>query len=306
MVRTSPLDAIRLEAIGRVSDVKALSSIARQATDPRVAALATERVQDRAELLNIAAKTEHKEAGVSALERAMEMAIDREVLDGLATRAKNKSVNRRARTMLQALEDAETARREALERHQQELTSTLTKIEALAAAAADEDTARKLGEVEAEWRALNEAARIEASSDENSRFTAATAAVHAAMDWAAQAHAARLELARQLSAVRGLKGSLCERVEALHGENLLDELAQARGEWEGLPPVTDPDPADTELLDRFEAACRRATERHENRQEIERVNSRLDALSHEAEQLAAQEDSPAYAWDSVAARVDRA
>ena len=30
------------------------------------------------------------------------------------------------------------------------------------------------------------------------------------------------------------------------------------------------------------------------------MNSRLDALSHEAEQLAAQEDSPAYAWDSVA------
>ena len=43
-------------------------------------------------------------------------AIDREVLDGLATRAKNKSVNRRARTMVQALEEAETARREALER----------------------------------------------------------------------------------------------------------------------------------------------------------------------------------------------
>ena len=62
----------------------------------------------------------------------------------------------------------------------------------------------------------------------------------------------------------------------------------------------DPESADTALLSRFEAACRRATERHENRQELERVNSRLDALSHEAEQLAAQEDSPAYAWDSVA------
>ena len=110
-----------------MSDVRALSSIARQATDGRIAALATERVQDRAELLNIAAKTDHKEAGVSALERAMDMAIDRDALEGLATRAKNKSVNRRARTMLQALDDAETARREALERHHQGLSSTLTR-----------------------------------------------------------------------------------------------------------------------------------------------------------------------------------
>jgi hypothetical protein len=149
VARTSPLEAIRTEAIGRVSDVRALSSIARQATDGRIAALATERVQDRAELLNIAAKTDHKEAGVSALERAMDMAIDRDALEGLATRAKNKSVNRRARTMLQALDDAETARREALERHHQGLSSTLTRIEALAAAPADETTAHKLDVIEA-------------------------------------------------------------------------------------------------------------------------------------------------------------
>ena len=63
VARTSPLDAIRTEAIGRLSDAKALSAVARQTADGRAAALATERIQDRAELLNIAAKTEHKDAG---------------------------------------------------------------------------------------------------------------------------------------------------------------------------------------------------------------------------------------------------
>ena len=148
--------------------------------------------------------------------------------------------------------------------------------------------------------ALSEAAPVETSADENARFSAARAAVQGAIDRADAEHTARLGLAQQLAAVRDSKASLCERIEALHGENVLDQLAEARGEWEGLPAVADPESADTALLSRFEAACRRATERHENRQELERVNSRLDALSHEAEQLAAQEDSPAYAWDSVA------
>jgi hypothetical protein len=39
--------------------------------------------------------------------------------------------------------------------------------------------------------------------------------------------------------------------------------------------------------------------RHENRLESARNNARLDELSKEAEQLAAQQDSPAYAWESI-------
>ncbi len=299
VARTSPLDAIRIEAIGRLSDAKALSAVARQTADGRAAALATERIQDRAELLNIAAKTDHKDAGVSALERAMELSLDRQELEGLATRAKNKSVSRRARTMLQAIDDAEAARRETLERNQQRLKSALERIEALAAVPADEQTTARLADAETEWRALLEEAPAEPAADERARFLSATTAVQVSVARAAEARARQLELAEQLATVRNSKLALCERVDALRGEALIDELAAARGEWEGLPSGPEPDEADAELLNRFEQACRRATERHENRQETERVNSRLDALSIEAEQLAAQEDSPAYAWEAV-------
>ena len=52
----------------------------------------------------------------------------------------------------------------------------------------------------------------------------------------------------------------------------------------------------------WRASTRRAaalTTRHENLQEAAKTNVRLDELAREAEQLAAQEDSPAYAWDAV-------
>jgi hypothetical protein len=229
----------------------------------------------------------------------MELSLDRQELEGLATRAKNKSVSRRARTMLQAIDDAEAARRETLERNQQRLKSALERIEALAAVPADEQTTTRLADAEAEWRALLEEAPAESEADARARFVSATTAVQASVARAAEERARQLELAEQLAAVRSSKLALCERVDALRGEALIDELAVARGEWEGLPGGPGPDEADAELANRFEEACRRATERHENRQETERVNSRLDALSIEAEQLAAQQDSPAYAWEAV-------
>ena len=159
----------------------------------------------------------------------MDMAIDREVLEGLATRAKNKSVNRRARTMLQALDDAETARREALERHQQRADlHARPESKRSRRLAADEDTARKLGEAEAEWRALNEAARIEASSDENARDSRrrprpCTRHWIAAAD---RAHAARLALAETARGRARLEGLACASAwTRCTARTLLDELA---------------------------------------------------------------------------------
>ena len=96
-------------ALGRVHDVKALSSVARKAAHPGTALDAAQRIADRAELLNVAVKTDHKDAGVAALERAVESNEAgelRETLDLVAARAKNKSVSKRARAMMQALDEA--------------------------------------------------------------------------------------------------------------------------------------------------------------------------------------------------------
>ncbi|PYR77080.1 MAG: hypothetical protein DMF86_10300 [Acidobacteria bacterium] len=303
IAKSSAVESVRADAVGRVTDLKALSSIARQAGDARTALLAAERITEPAELLNVAAKTDHKDAGVSALERAVELrGMDRETLDGLASRAKNKSVAKRAKAMMQALDEAEAARQAALEQGRQRLAAAVARVEALTANASRGDAAEELAAAEGEWRELAHEASFGLTPDDEARFRTAVAAAREAMDEVDRERARQRELAERLAAVRDRKLSLCERIDALRGETMLDDLAQARGEWEGLPPVeqdrtTDPD---RELLTRFEDACRRATERHANRQELERLNARLDELSREAEQVSSQDDSPAYVWESIA------
>ncbi len=70
VAKSSPHDTVRAAALGRVHDVKALGSVARHAADPQTALEAVARIADPAELLNIALKTEHKDAGVAALDNA--------------------------------------------------------------------------------------------------------------------------------------------------------------------------------------------------------------------------------------------
>ncbi len=299
IAKTSPIESVRTAAVERLTDIKSLSSVARRATDAKTAALAAERVQDPAELLNIAAKTDHKDAGVSALERAVTLVpADRETLDGLANRAQHKSVAKRARAMVQAIDDAETAKKAALEAHQQRVANAIAHVEALAASTTVPGAEDQLRKAESEWTQIENSATHDISAADRGRFNAAASAARAIFAREAQERAEQERRAAELTAARGVRASLCERIEALHGDDALDRLAQARSEWEGLPE--DPEAAThAAFMARFDEACRRATTRYENLQESARTNARLAELAAEAEQLAAQEDSPAYAWDSI-------
>ena len=94
-------------------------------------------------------------------------------------------------------------------------------------------------------------------------------------------------------------------MEALRGEDALEALDKARGEWEGLvnPSTgTESDAGCRALHARFEEACQRATERHANRQSIEQTHARLDALSQEAERIASSRAAfDEDAWKQLAA-----
>ena len=299
VVQTSPHEAIRMEALTRVTDLKALSSIARKAGDPRAASTAVERIQEPAELLNVAVKTEHKDAGITALERAVEMGgEDRDTHESVAARARNKAVAKRARGMVQAMEDAEAARRAAVDSHNQRLAGVLARAEALAERA---QTARpdQADDLEREWRELVAAAPVDVTPDDDSRFRSRIADARTGIAQAERDRAAARERDAERERLRDTRAAICERVEALAGEDTLDRIAEARAEWEGLPAAATGESADPELLARFESACQRAAARHDNRQEITRMNARLDELSREAEQLAGQEDAPAYVWASV-------
>ena len=299
VAKTSPVESVRAAAVGRLSDVKSLSSVARHATDARTASLAADRIDDPAELLNIAAKTDHKDAGISALERAMILApADRDTLDGLANRAANKSVAKRARAMMQAMDDAEAAKKAALDAHQQRVAAAIARVEALAASTTMAGMEDQLRDAESDWSQIVGTATHEIAAADRGRFTAAAAAARAILEREAQERAEQERRQAELHAARGVRTTMCERIEEIHGDDALDRIAQARSEWEGLAP--DPEAATHEaFMARFEEACRRATTRYENLQESAKTNVRLGELAAEAEQLAAQEDSPAYAWDSI-------
>lgn len=300
IAKTAAVETVRIDAVGRLTDLKALSSVARHAGDPKVAALAVERIEDPAELLNVAARTDHKDAGITALERATSIGgADRTTLDDLATRAKNKSVGKRARAMVQAIDDAEAARRAATQAHEEQLAATLARVEALAATAAP-GSLDEIDAAEAEWRQLVSEPGFELASEDEARFTTAVAAARATIEQAERAQRERDAHAARVADTRQKLQSLCEEIEALYGEDALDRLERARGDWEGFAGQPEIAPVHAEYAGRFRDACQRAEERHQNRQEIARVNARLEELSREAEQLAAQDDSPAYAWESIA------
>ena len=303
VAKTSPHDTVRTAALGRVHDFRTLGAIARQAADPHTALEATNRVADPAELVNIALKTDHKDAGIAALERAAETAASeaeqRELLESAVSKAKNKGVAKRARAMIQTIEAAAAARRAAMETWQQRIASVMARTEALAAAPAQPGARQQLGDAEAEWREMAGAAEFELDQDTIGRFGALVASAHAAIDAHERALAEQRAEEERQNAIRTVRLSLCERVEALRGDDAVDEVSRARAEWEGLPGPGEQEIEDADTRARFDEACRRALARFENRKESEKIHARLDELATEAARLAAEPELAEHSWKGV-------
>ncbi len=306
VAKASPHDTIRAAALARVQDSRLLSGIARQAADPQTALDAVARVADSAELVNIALKTDHKDAGIAALERAAEQSSGSELtetLDAVASRAKNKAVARRARAMAQSIEDAAAAQRAALEHWQQRVATVLARVEALGAAPVAADTRIQLADAEAEWLELAGSGTFAVDPDTNTRFGSLVADAHAAIETEERAQAERREAEERRASLRAAKTSLCERVEALRGDDTPDAVEQARQEWGVLTRSEQPETGadnDPDVRARFDSACERALERHANRQAITEAHARLDALSQEAAALAPAEAFDEPRWTALA------
>ena len=314
IAKSSPHDTVRAASLGRVHEAKALSSIARHATDPQTALDAVARIADPAELLNVAMKTEHKDAGVAALDRAIDPAAPdtRQTLEGLVARAKSKSVVKRARALLQEIEDAEAARKAALESWQQRIAGTLARVEAIAASPSISDAAGQLSEAEAEWRDMNSNPVFEIDQETDAQFGALVETARTAIEAHERAEAERQAIAEQDATARSARAAICEQLESTQAEHALDAIEKARGEWEGLPGPSTQEIEDERMRERFTEACRRAEERHRNYLEREEVNARLSALSIDAERISSEPQIDQAAWDtlqhewrSLAARADQ-
>jgi hypothetical protein len=302
VARTSPHDNVRTAALGQVHDVKMLSGVARSAAHGQTALEAVGRIGDTAELVNIATKTEHKEAGIAAVEKAADAdpAGAREMLDNVAARAKHKSVAKRAKAMLQAILDAEAAQRAALEQWQQRVAALIARLEMIAAAPALPSAGAALEDAGAEWRELA-SGTFEVDPDTAARYGALVEAAQQAIAQHERDEEERRAQSARVDALRSNRVAICERLESIPVEDALSATEKARAEWEGLgaPVMEETDYAG--IRARFEEACRRATERHENRQEMERMNARLDELSVDAERISAADEFSEAAWQQVMA-----
>src|SRR6266542_4127123 len=301
IAKSSPHDTVRAAALGRIHDARALGSVARHAEDRQTALEAVGRVGDPAELLNVALKTDHKDAGIAALEKCVDTSSPdaRDTLETVSIRAKNKSIAKRARAMLQAIEDAEVARRAALEHWQQRIAGILARVEALAAAPATMDAAERLTDTENEWREASANGTFELDTDTAGRFGALVAAARAGIEAHEREQAERRAAMERDASLRQAREAICERLEQVRGEEALEAIERARAEWEGMPAPATADSQDDQTRARFEEACGRAAERHQNLQERGRIHGRLAELAAEADRLSNAEERSVDEWNAV-------
>jgi len=302
IAKSSPHDNVRTAALGRIHETRLLSSVARHAADPQTAAEAVARMADPAELLNVASRTEHKDAGVLALERALEAAAGtdpREMLEELATRAKSKAVSKRARAIAQAIGEEEAAKRAAKEQWEQRVAQVVARVEALAAAPGTLGAAAQLGEAEAEWRTVTGDGAFGLDADTSARFGGLVDQARREIERIEREEAERRAEAERQEAIAATLAQICERLEQVRSEDALAQIEAARGEWEGLALQSSLAAEDAALRARFQEACERALDRHQRREERQKIAARLDEIATGAEVAATQDDTSADAWRAI-------
>jgi Domain of Unknown Function (DUF349) len=302
VAKLSPHDTVRTAALGRVHDARMLGSVARNAAHGSTALEAVARIADRGELCNVALKTDHKDAGIAALERAADASEpgdeSREMLEAAASRAKNKSVSKRARAMIQAIEETEAARRAELEAWQQRIGTIVARVEALATTPGVIDAEADLGAAEDEWRQTTGKAEFALDGGTAARFAAATENARTAIAEHQRIERERREESERREAQRAAARQLIARLDNCSGDDMPGEIVRVRGEWDTLAAEA----AEADLDDlraSLEAAGERAQRRHENRLEIQQTGARLSELAVEAERLAGEETLTPEAWSAV-------
>ncbi len=139
IAKSAPADAVREVALAKLTDERALGAVARHAQAERTALAAAARLGSPEELLSTVLNSDHRDVALAVFDRIVpaESAADADValLETIAARTQQKAVARRAKAMLQAIEDAEHARRAAEAERQKQESSLCAAVEGLAAAA---------------------------------------------------------------------------------------------------------------------------------------------------------------------------
>ncbi len=291
-------DAVRESALARLTDERVLGAIARHAKVEAIAMSALGRVTSADELLDTVLNSDHKDVALAAFDRVVDAgAPDTAQLKSIEARSQQKAAAKRARAMLQAIEDAENKRRAAEEEKRRQETLLCDAVEG-AAVIADPDRAETdLNRLEAAWQGIASPDRAAAR-----RFAAGAAAIRARIVDKRREMEAAEEVERQRGEALASREALCQRVETIEGDDILAQLVPIEEEWASLTPLVGSGPDATQLNDRFTAAVASCRKRHALGATLVEHRTTLETLVAEAETLPAREDAAAAEtrWTSLA------
>jgi hypothetical protein len=309
IAKTSPHAAVRTAALARVTESRALGSIARHAKDEGTARAAFDRLVSgtpsdaRDEITNIALKSDHKDLALAAFDQLIDAsAPDRSLLQTLESRSQQKAVTKRARTLMQQMDDAEATRLKAAEEQalrEQQITDALEQVAQIAELTRAEAEVARLTEV---WTSLGDVSDAGAArfADVSSRAAATLDAKRrdaaVAAEEAAKAAAEEDELSRSRAEAVATREALLTRVETLVAdtpEHLKAQLNAIEEEWRSLAPLVGNGPEASRLAERFAVAVAACRTRHEMGAELDTSREKLTALVTEAETLPTLEEASA-------------
>jgi hypothetical protein len=296
LARSDAPESVRAAALARTTDPRALGSIARHAKHEATAVAALARVTDAGDLLDVALNAEHKDVALAAFDRIAAATPDVAQLKSIESRAQQKAVSKRARVIIQEIEDAEAARRAAEEARRRHEASLCESVERLADGTDISAMRADLARLTDEWRGLD-------VTDDAAlrRFTQATSNVQAAITRRERADEEAAELARRRAEAIATRDALCQRVETLDGDDSLEQLTPIEEEWRSLMPLVGDGPEADRLAERFAQAVAACRKRHEMGAKLADTRERLTALVTEAESLPSNDDAGAAAtrWQAI-------
>ncbi|HXC51490.1 MAG TPA: DUF349 domain-containing protein [Candidatus Limnocylindrales bacterium] len=301
IAKSTAADDVRGVALAALTDERALGGVARHAKIESTALAALGRLSTADELLATALNSEHREVALAAFDRVLgsdpTLVADVARLKSIEARAQDKVVARRARAMLQAIEDAENARRAAEEEREKQEAALCAAVERLATAMDPDRIAADLARLRAEWSTL-------ASTDAAAarRFDRGADAAGLRIAQRRSEIAAALEEARRREEVLGGREALCRRVETLRDGDVLEleQLESMEGQWADLPPFVGFEREVEQLAGRFAASAKACRQRIAHEAALREARSALEALVAEAESLLTKEtDDVADRWRAL-------
>jgi hypothetical protein len=299
VAKSSAAEAVREVVLAKLTDERALGGVARQAKVESTAMAAAGRLTSAEELLDTTLNSTHKDVALAAFEALVKAgpaaASDVPLLKTIEARSQQKAVARRAKALLQAIEDAENARRAAEEELRRQEASLCDAVDSMKDITDPDRAEADLARMSAAWDAM-----IAPEAAAASRFAAGVEAARARIAQRRSDIEAALERARQRGEALASREALCQRVESIEGDDCLQQLAPIEEEWAQLTPLVGNGPEADQLARRFAQAVGSCRKRHALGAALQETRASLETLVVEAEALPAQEDEAAGArWQAL-------